>query len=141
MNSCGCRHVAAAVLPLVDEAAALSFLKACQAGTPMASCKVGALLKPPTPPAAAMDKKARSRQMNHIVDRLLRYGEFEVVVFGDDTILNQPVEEWPRCDCLLSWHSGAWGGWGGGWGGWGGEAGRVAGVACCVQRAEVGMPA
>jgi inositol hexakisphosphate/diphosphoinositol-pentakisphosphate kinase len=53
----------------------------------------------------AMDKKARSRQMNHIVERLLRYGEFEVVVFGDDTILNKPAEEWPRCDCLLSWHS------------------------------------
>ncbi len=45
--------------------------------------------------------------MNHIVERLLRYGEFEVVVFGDDTILNKPAEEWPRCDCLLSWHSGA----------------------------------
>ena len=21
------------------------------------------------------------------------------------TILNKPVEEWPDCDCLLSWHS------------------------------------
>jgi hypothetical protein len=53
-----------------------------------------------------MDKKARSKQMNHIVDRLLRYGEFDVVVFGDDTITNKPVEEWPLCDCLLCWHSG-----------------------------------
>jgi len=53
-----------------------------------------------------MDKKARSKQMNHIVERLLRYGEFDVVVFGDDTILNRPVEEWPLCDCLLCWHSG-----------------------------------
>ena len=55
---------------------------------------------------AAMDKKARSKQMNHIVERLLRYGEFDVVVFGDDTIVNKPVEEWPLCDCLLCWHSG-----------------------------------
>ena len=46
--------------------------------------------------------------MNHIVERLLRYGEFDVVVFGDDTILNQPVEEWPLCDCLLCWHSGGY---------------------------------
>lgn len=55
---------------------------------------------------AAMDKKARSKQMNHIVERLLRYGEFDVVVFGDDAILNKPVQEWPLCDCLLCWHSG-----------------------------------
>lgn len=55
---------------------------------------------------AAMDKKARSKQMNHIVERLLRYGEFDVVVFGDETILNHSVEEWPLCDCLLCWHSG-----------------------------------
>lgn len=48
--------------------------------------------------------------MNHIVERLLRYGEFDVVVFGDDTILNKPVDEWPACDCLLCWHSGEAGG-------------------------------
>ncbi|KAI3438574.1 hypothetical protein D9Q98_001000 [Chlorella vulgaris] len=53
----------------------------------------------------AMDKKATSKQMNHIVERLLRYGEFDVIVFGDETILTQPVEEWPLCDCLLCWHS------------------------------------
>jgi hypothetical protein len=56
--------------------------------------------------AAAMNKKARSKQMNHIVERLLRYGEFDVVVFGDDTIVNEAVEDWPLCDCLLCWHSG-----------------------------------
>ncbi len=33
------------------------------------------------------------------------YGEFELLVFGDDVILNQPVEDWPLCDALLSWHS------------------------------------
>ncbi|EFN57696.1 hypothetical protein CHLNCDRAFT_57228 [Chlorella variabilis] len=53
----------------------------------------------------AMDKKARSKQMNHIVERLLRYGEFDVVVFSDSTILTKPVDEWPLCDCLLCWHS------------------------------------
>lgn len=52
-----------------------------------------------------MDKKARSKQMNAIVERLLRFGQFEVVIFGDDTILNSPVEDWPVCQCLLSWHS------------------------------------
>lgn len=24
---------------------------------------------------------------------------------GDDTILHKPIEEWPVCECLLSWHS------------------------------------
>ena len=68
---------------------------------------VGVLLLPATQRScAAMDKKARSKQMNHIVERLLRYDEFDVVVFGDETILNQSVEEWPLCDCLLCWHSG-----------------------------------
>jgi hypothetical protein len=29
----------------------------------------------------------------------------QIILFGDDTILNKPVEEWPVVDCLLSWHS------------------------------------
>ena len=33
------------------------------------------------------------------------FGEFEIVVFGDEVILNQSIEEWPMCDALLSWHS------------------------------------
>jgi hypothetical protein len=53
----------------------------------------------------AMEKKARSKQMAAIIDRLLRFGEFEVVLFGDDAILNKPVDQWPICQCLLSWHS------------------------------------
>lgn len=43
--------------------------------------------------------------MLHIISRLLAYGEFEVVNFGDNAILNQPIEEWPACDALLTWHS------------------------------------
>ena len=53
----------------------------------------------------AMDKKAHSRPMKAIVDRLETYGEFEITYFGDDTILEKPIAEWPSCDCLLSWHS------------------------------------
>ena len=52
-----------------------------------------------------MDKKANSKQMRAIIQRLQRYGEFEVSPFGDDTILNKPIEEWPIVTCLLSWHS------------------------------------
>jgi hypothetical protein len=53
----------------------------------------------------AMDKKAKSKQMRAIIERLIRYGEFEVVLFGDETILNKDIEDWPIVTCLLSWHS------------------------------------
>ena len=53
----------------------------------------------------AMDKKARSKSMLEILTRLEKFGEFEIIVFGDDTILNQPVERWPKVDALLSWFS------------------------------------
>lgn len=53
----------------------------------------------------AMDKKAASKQMKAIVERLVSFGEFEVERFGDETILKKPVSQWPLCDCLLSWHS------------------------------------
>ena len=43
--------------------------------------------------------------MNAILTRLEKFGEFEILVFGDDCILNQPVEEWPKVDALLSWFS------------------------------------
>ncbi|CAD7697573.1 unnamed protein product [Ostreobium quekettii] len=52
-----------------------------------------------------MDKKARSKPMCEIVKRLLEYGEFEVNIFGDDTILHKTIGDWPNCDCLLTWHS------------------------------------
>lgn len=53
----------------------------------------------------AMDKKARSRPMKEILERLTAYGEFEVVIFGDQVILEKPTEEWADVDCLLCWHS------------------------------------
>ena len=53
----------------------------------------------------AMDKKAKSKPMKAILQRLLAFGEFEVELFGDDNIQNKPVNQWPNCDCLLSWHS------------------------------------
>eukprot|EP00775_Hariotina_reticulata_P005842 gene5842-6083_t len=53
----------------------------------------------------AMDKKAQSKPMCEIIARLTAGGEFEIVNFGDQVILDQPVEEWPLCDVMLSWHS------------------------------------
>jgi hypothetical protein len=43
--------------------------------------------------------------MRHILDRLLSFGEFEVVLFGDQVILEEPIEHWPLCDVLIGFFS------------------------------------
>eukprot|EP01136_Pigoraptor_vietnamica_P029686 Opistho-1_new@88064 len=53
----------------------------------------------------AMDKKAQSKPMRKILDGLRGSGDFEIVLFGDDAILNKPIQEWPTCDCLISFFS------------------------------------
>ncbi|KAL7543874.1 hypothetical protein ACHAXR_013260 [Thalassiosira sp. AJA248-18] len=52
----------------------------------------------------AMDKKARSKPMSEILKRL-DPTTFEAVFFGDDLILNIPVEQWPVCDVLIAFYS------------------------------------
>ncbi|KAH9540609.1 hypothetical protein CY35_14G013900 [Sphagnum magellanicum] len=52
-----------------------------------------------------MEKKALSRPMTEILDRLQQFGEFEIVQFGDRVILGDPIEKWPICDCLIAFGS------------------------------------
>jgi Diphosphoinositol pentakisphosphate kinase 2 N-terminal domain len=52
----------------------------------------------------AMDKKARSKPMAEILSRLDE-SNFKVVFFGDNCILNSPIEEWPICDALIAFFS------------------------------------
>jgi Diphosphoinositol pentakisphosphate kinase 2 N-terminal domain len=52
----------------------------------------------------AMDKKARSRPMAEILSRL-DSSLFHVVFFGDDVILNKPVQEWPRVQVMIAFYS------------------------------------
>ena len=53
----------------------------------------------------AMDKKAKSKAMLEILNRLGDFPEFEIITFGDDCILKQPIEQWPKVDALISFFS------------------------------------
>ncbi|KAJ8754851.1 hypothetical protein K2173_015363 [Erythroxylum novogranatense] len=58
-----------------------------------------------------MEKKVKcglevySAPMGQILDRLQAFGEFEVIHFGDTVILEEPIESWPVCDCLIAFYS------------------------------------
>ena len=43
--------------------------------------------------------------MQEILSRMSVFDCVDIFVFPDDTILNVPVEEWPICDCLISFYS------------------------------------
>jgi hypothetical protein len=52
----------------------------------------------------ARDKKAFSKPMAQILSRF-DPSVFDVLFFGDEVILTQPIEKWPVVDCLMSWYS------------------------------------
>ncbi|XP_018619168.1 inositol hexakisphosphate and diphosphoinositol-pentakisphosphate kinase 2-like isoform X4 [Scleropages formosus] len=53
----------------------------------------------------SMMKKSKSKPMTQILERLCKFEYITVVIFPEDIILNEPVENWPLCDCLISFHS------------------------------------
>ncbi|XP_077901288.1 inositol hexakisphosphate and diphosphoinositol-pentakisphosphate kinase 2 isoform X5 [Ictidomys tridecemlineatus] len=52
-----------------------------------------------------MAKKSKSKPMKEILERISLFKYITVVVFEEEVILNEPVENWPLCDCLISFHS------------------------------------
>uniref|UniRef100_UPI0037E72DF3 inositol hexakisphosphate and diphosphoinositol-pentakisphosphate kinase 2-like n=1 Tax=Semicossyphus pulcher TaxID=241346 RepID=UPI0037E72DF3 len=53
----------------------------------------------------AMMKKSKSKPMTQILERLCKFDYINVVIFPEEVILEEPVENWPLCDCLISFHS------------------------------------
>ncbi|KAJ2707472.1 inositol hexakisphosphate and diphosphoinositol-pentakisphosphate kinase [Coemansia sp. IMI 203386] len=53
----------------------------------------------------AMDSKARSQAMAAVLNGLVATGRYTVVFFGEKTILDEAIEQWPTCDFLISFFS------------------------------------
>ncbi|XP_077864914.1 inositol hexakisphosphate and diphosphoinositol-pentakisphosphate kinase 2-like [Saccoglossus kowalevskii] len=53
----------------------------------------------------AMSKKSMSKPMKEILLRLERFEYIVTNIFSEDVILNKAVEDWPLCDCLVSFFS------------------------------------
>ena len=52
-----------------------------------------------------MAKKAMSKPMKEILKRLEYFEKLEMIIFEESAILNDPVEDWPICDALISFYS------------------------------------
>lgn len=52
-----------------------------------------------------MEKKVFSAPMAQILERLEAFGEFEIICFGDKVIVEDSIESWPLCDCLIAFYS------------------------------------
>jgi len=53
----------------------------------------------------AMEKKTLSKPMKEILTRLEEFEYIKTYIFPERVILEEPVENWPLCDCLISFHS------------------------------------
>ncbi|KAM8974036.1 inositol hexakisphosphate and diphosphoinositol-pentakisphosphate kinase 1 isoform 2-T2 [Pelodytes ibericus] len=53
----------------------------------------------------SMTKKSKSKPMTQILERLCKFEFITMVIMSEDVILNESVDNWPICDCLISFHS------------------------------------
>ncbi|KAH8582745.1 histidine acid phosphatase [Cryptosporidium sp. chipmunk genotype I] len=53
----------------------------------------------------AMENKVESSPMKSILNRITTTGEFTIIVFMQDMILNEDISNWPKVDCLISFYS------------------------------------
>ncbi|TRY50383.1 Histidine phosphatase superfamily clade-2 [Cryptosporidium tyzzeri] len=53
----------------------------------------------------AMENKVESPPMKSILNRITETGDFKIIVFMQDMILNEDILNWPKVDCLISFYS------------------------------------
>lgn len=53
----------------------------------------------------AMESKVESSPMKSILSRIIITGEFTILVFTENMILNEDISNWPKVDCLISFYS------------------------------------
>ncbi|KEG03045.1 acid phosphatase, putative [Plasmodium vinckei vinckei] len=53
----------------------------------------------------AMESKLESAPMECILKRLAKSGDFNIIKFKEDVILNQDIDCWPVVDCLIAFYS------------------------------------
>ena len=78
----------------------------------LAKCKSAEMESPSAAPpiilgVAAMDRKARSKPMQNILNRMLANKELniQIIIFGDKVLVDEPPSAWPIVDVLISFFS------------------------------------
>jgi hypothetical protein len=54
---------------------------------------------------AVMPKKVQSKPMFQILRRMAEHEDFAFVVLDERMLLQEPIETWPSCDCLIAFSS------------------------------------
>ena len=52
-----------------------------------------------------MNSKSQGNPMKAMLRRLEASGVFEIIIFGDEVILDHPFNEWPKVECLIAFYS------------------------------------
>ncbi|KAK1936340.1 histidine acid phosphatase superfamily protein [Babesia divergens] len=53
----------------------------------------------------AMASKVEGKPMQSILGALRQTGDFEIIIFPEETILRRPITEWPVVECLIAFYS------------------------------------
>ena len=53
----------------------------------------------------AQSKKVKAKPMEEILKRLEEFEFLRILIFSDTLIHDKPIEEWPFCHVLISFHS------------------------------------
>ncbi len=43
--------------------------------------------------------------MQRLIQNLITYGQIEIIIFGEHTILNEPIHKWAQVNCLIAFYS------------------------------------